>query len=164
MKVEVRKARLKDVPEVIKLWKEFMKDHDKIVLARNKKLKPYLEKRKDAPKSMERYIKGIIRSRNGGVYIAEVDREPAGFTIFWINKNPPVYKILKVGYVTDIFIKKQFRGLGISTQFRKIFTKFFKDKGIKHISMSVFPENKKALSIYHRWGYFDYQISVRKKI
>ncbi len=164
MKIEVRKAKQKDAPAIIKLWQEFMKDHDKIVLARNKKLKPYLEKRKDAPKSMERYIKGIIRSRNGGVYIAEVDGKSAGFTIFWINKNPPVYKILKIGSVTDLFVRKEFRGLGISTKFRKIFTKFFKEKGIKHVTMSTFSENPKALSIYHKWGYFDYQITVRKKI
>lgn len=56
MKIEVRKAKLKDIPEVIKLWKEFMTDHDKIVLARNKKLKPYLEKRKDREQKSPFYL------------------------------------------------------------------------------------------------------------
>ncbi|MFH1256345.1 MAG: hypothetical protein V1494_03550 [Candidatus Diapherotrites archaeon] len=48
--MKIRKASLQNVPSLVKLGVEFMKDHDTAALKRNKKLKPFLAKNNSATK------------------------------------------------------------------------------------------------------------------
>lgn len=160
----IRKANLKDVPTIVKLWKEFMKDHDKIVIKENPKLKPHLVKKKDAADIFRKMIQKNIRSKNGVVHIAEVDGKSAAYSLIFIKDNIPVYKLEKIGYMSDMFVRKEFRGLRISSKFKDEAIKWFKKKRINYISLKVYPENKHAHSIYKNWDFFDYQIDMRRKI
>ena len=74
------------------------------------------------------------------------------------------YKIKKIGYISDLFIIRNYRAKGISSRFKDEAIKWFKKKNIKHISIAVHRENKLAYSIYRKWGFLDYHIELRKKI
>jgi len=52
----IREALLKDIPLVVELWAKFLKQHDEIVLGRNKRLKPYLIRKKNAAKNYRKFL------------------------------------------------------------------------------------------------------------
>lgn len=162
--ITIRTARLADVPMVTKLWKEFVKDQAEIIIGNNAKSKPFLVQRLDAAKNFADWAKRKIRSRSAKVYIAEVDGEPAGFSLIFIRTWPPILRLRRLGYMDDLFVKKEFRGLGISSKLHKEATKWFRQKGMRHVALTVGTGNEPAHSIYEKRGFFDYHVEMRKKL
>lgn len=162
--IKIRKAGLKDVESVVSLWKEFMKEHDGIVLKVTPKLKQILTRKKEATKIFRKFVKDNIRSKNGMVFVAETNQVSIGYSLVLIKDNVRVYHISKIGYISDLFVKKKYRSGGISSKFKYEAIKWFRKKGIKHISIAVHKENKLAYSIYKNWGFIDYHVELRRKI
>jgi GNAT superfamily N-acetyltransferase len=162
--MKIRKARLSDVPGIIELWFEFMKEHGGIVRRGNPKLKPYTILRKDAKEEFKPFVKKNIRSRNGGVVVAEEDGRLVGYTLFFIKKGPSVYTEKVFGYISDMFVKKGSREKRISSLLREEALRFFRKKGIKHSSLVVSPTNSRAREVYKKWGFQEYHIEMRKPI
>ena len=159
----IRKAGLKDIPIIVKLWKEFLKYHDELLMKRNPKLNPYLVKKKTATNSFRKFIKRNIRSKNAVLYIAEVGEKPAGYCLVYIKNNIPIFKLEKIGHISDLFVKQEYRKQGISSKFKNEAIKWLKKKRIKHISLQVYKDNDFAHSIYGKWGFDDYHIEMRRK-
>jgi GNAT superfamily N-acetyltransferase len=162
--VTIRRACLRDVETIIKLWKEFLKQHDEIVMKGNPRLRPYFIRKNDAAKVMERFVIKNIRSRNAIIHVAEAEGKPVGYALSFIKKNNPVYRLERMGHISDLFVIKEYRGLGISSMFKNEAVKWFKRKGVEYISLSVSKENRKAHHIYDRWGFLDYRTEMRMKI
>lgn len=161
--MKIREARLRDIPVIMKLWKEFMTYHDDMV-KKDPRLKDQLLIRKNAADNFKGFLKKNIKSKDAMVYIAEVGREPAGYSLIYIKKNIPIYKLDKTGYLSDLFVRKRFRGLGLSSKFNNTAIKWFKKKGIKYLSIHVYSYNDKARFIYKKWGFFDFHVEMRRKI
>ena len=162
--ISIRKATLKDVPALVGLWKEFMKYHDEYIIKENPKLRTYLVKKKDAADNFRSYIRKNIRSKDAIVHIAEVNGKSAGYSLISIVGNVPIFKIEKIGHLNDLFVRKEFRGMRISSRFKDEAMEWFKRKGVKHISLKLYKDNRFAHSIYKRWGFFDYQTEMRREI
>lgn len=162
--IRIRKATLKDVSLIVDLWKEFMKVHDKIVLQKNKKLVPYNKRLNNAHLIYKKFVAENLTSGKGAVFIAEVDKEVAGYSLIFIKDNIPVFELKRYGYFSDLYVRKEFRRKGISSQLVKRGIKWFKKKGIKHVSIALYSDNEYAHSIYKKWGFFDYHVDMRKKI
>lgn len=160
----IRQAKLKDVGEVVSLWENFMDEHDKIILKKNPRLKAYLVRKKNAAGIFRKFIQKNIKSKNAVVYIAEVDGKSAGYCLVFIKDNIAVFNLKKIGYISDLFVKKDYRGRGISSKFMDAAIRFVKNKKIKHISLVVKKDNKSAYSVYKRWGFLDYHIEMRKRL
>ncbi|MBU0898971.1 MAG: GNAT family N-acetyltransferase [Nanoarchaeota archaeon] len=163
MDTEIRKARLKDVPEIVKLWEEFGEEHIEITTKNNAKSE-YQEKKTNAKDIWEKWIRKSIRSKNSLVAVAEFERKLIGYVLSNIKKTPPVYKIDTFGYISDLFVKKQYRGSGISSKFKDESFKWFKEKGLKHSMIGVYSDNPHAHFIYKKWGFVDSEISMKKKL
>jgi GNAT superfamily N-acetyltransferase len=160
----VRRAEIKDVSIIVRLWKEFMLDHDKEVLAKHPQFKPYQERKKMGYKNFEAFAAKNIKSKESIVLIAEVDGRAAGYCLAYIKENIPVFKLTKLGYISDMFVKKEFRNLRLSSAFKDETLKWFKEKGINHVSLAVNDGNDYARAVYRKWGFEDYHIEMRKGI
>jgi GNAT superfamily N-acetyltransferase len=163
-KVMIRKAGLKDVPLIVKMWKEFVKDHERIVLSNNPKQKTYLSRRPGAAKMFGKYISKQIRSTNAVVHIADVKGKPAGYNLTFTKKNIPIFTVGKLGYLSDLFVRDKYRGMGISSMLKDEALRWLKKKGVAHASIMVNPNNPHAHKIYKRWGFMEYHVEMRKKL
>jgi len=161
-KITIRKATLKDVPVILEMWKEFMAEHDSIVLKENPRLRPHIARKKSAGIVEKKFVQKKIRSKNAMVFIAEVYTKPAGYCLIYIEKRAPVFKIEKTGHIGELFVKKGFRGMKVSSKFRDEAIKWFKKRDIEHISITLYKENRDAHSIYKKWGFHDYIITMHK--
>ncbi|MAG08015.1 hypothetical protein CMO89_00940 [Candidatus Woesearchaeota archaeon] len=162
--VLIRKANVKDISSIVKLWEEFMKDHDKIVLERNERLRLYTPRKKNAADNYRAFITEQLKSRKGAIFFAEVDDNIIGFTLVIIKDEIPVFKIEKIGYISDLFVKKEHRGKGISSQLMDKSIKWLKKNNMNHISIGLYVDNEFAHSVYKKKGFFDYKIEMRREI
>ena len=160
----IRKAKIKEAQEIARMWNEFMKEHDSKVIKKNKKAIQHVAKLSNSQSIFAEYINTCIRSKNASVHVAEDDGKLVAYSLIKINKNIPVFKINTLGYFADLFVKKEYRGKGISSKFRDLAILWFKKKGIKYISITVHPENEYAHSIYKKWGFFDFHVEMRTRI
>ncbi|MBW2976781.1 GNAT family N-acetyltransferase [Candidatus Woesearchaeota archaeon] len=160
----IKEAELSDIPKIVDLWIEFMKEHDNIIFNENPGLKEFEIKDKNIDKSYWEFLKFHIESPDGAVFIAKENKEIAGYTLIFIKDEIPIYKNKKIGYISDLFVKKDFRSRALSSKLRDESIKWFEGKGIEFIALSMYPSNKLAHSIYKGWGFIDYKMEMRKKI
>lgn len=161
--INVRKAKLSDLDSLCLLFKEFMKYHEKLI-KKNPKMKPILAKKKNHIEIIRKFVAKNIKSRNGIVFIAEDDKKPAGYCLSFIKSNTPIFKISKIGYISDLFVKSEYQRKGISTRFKEESFKWFKSKKMKFASIAVRVGNNDAKSIYNHWGFMDESVSLIRKI
>ncbi len=155
---------LKDADTIVELWKDFTKQHDTNIVKHNSKMKPYTLKKSNASKLFGKFLKTNLKSKNAIIHIAEVDGKPAGYNLCFIKDNIPVFKLEKTGHISDLFVKKEFRGRGISSMFKDKAMKWFKKKGLKYALIGVNSLNEHARSIYKKWGFVEYHLELRRKI
>jgi len=160
----IRKANANDVESIIKMWKEFMKIHDAIVMEKNPLLKQHIRLKKDSRESFQKFIKKQIKSTDSLVSIAEIDGKPIGYALSFIKRNIPVFAMDKIGYISDMYIEKEYNGMGIGSKLKNEAVRWFKKKNIKNISLIVFHDNEHARKVYEKWGFFNYSIEMRKGI
>ncbi len=164
----VRNARLEDVSSIVELWKEFMAEHDELVFKENPQIEPYirkyLKKRENAASLFKAFIQENIRSDDALVLITEVEGEPVRFSLALIQNTIPIFVVEKIGAISDLFIKKSFRGRGLSSQLKNETIKWLKKKNIAHATITVYADNKHAREIYKEWDFQDFQVVLRRAI
>lgn len=162
--IRIRKAMRKDVGLLVELWKEFMNYHDDVVIKVRPDLKEHLAKDRKGAENFKGFVSGKIKDKNAIVLIAEVDGKTAGYSLAYIKDNVPVFKVKKLGYLSDLFVRKEFRGLHISTKLVNEAIEFFKKNKMKFVSIAVYNDNEYARNIYKKWGFKEFHVELRKKI
>ncbi|MCK4967569.1 MAG: GNAT family N-acetyltransferase, partial [Candidatus Aenigmarchaeota archaeon] len=114
----IRKARLKDIPEIIKLADALVNSielekwtTDLEYLKQEKKKSNYLE-------DFATFYSKKIYSKNALVLVAEEKGKIIGYSNSHIVKEVPIYVIDKTGYMGDVYITPNNRGKNISTKFK----------------------------------------------
>ena len=102
-------------------------------------------------KKSTKYIKERISNKESTIFLCYCDKEPAGFVQLYetfdslnINKKLVLY---------DLYVKKEFRQIGIGKSLMDIAKKFGHKKKIKLIELSTAITNKKARSLYKSLKY-----------
>ena len=160
----IKEANLDDADEILDIWEDFMDEHTIIVTNENPELKEYLEFDPNRRNIYRKFLESHMKSQDGAVFIAEDNGKIAGYVMIYIKDEIPVFKNKKIGYCSDLFIKKSHRNKSISSKLKNKVMEWFEHKGIKVISLATFYDNKNARAIYNKWGFFDYKVEMRRKI
>ena len=135
MKIKIIKAKKENYKEVgflFDLYRQFYKYKTEI-------------------KKSTQYIKERISKKESTIFLCFCDNEPVGFVQLYetfdslnINKKLVLY---------DLYVKKEFRQIGIGKSLMDIAKKFGHKKKIKLIELSTAITNKKAQSLYESLEY-----------
>ncbi len=152
MKTIIRKATKKDLPKIQEWQNELQKARQKLW----KKSRAFHERTKSI---------SLITKLGAGevVLVAEVDGELAGFVFGEIFKRPG-HTLSKMGYISELFISKNFRNQGISTQLIKSLVREFKNKKCDHSITHTDWENEAAQALYKSLGMMPVTVELWKKI
>ena len=162
--IVIRKARLKDIDTLITLENELYDNQvEYLRKLKSKNLDDFFLKN-NSNTFLKKFILKTIRSKNGLVLIAEVDKKISGYLIIIIKKNIPIFQLEKLAEITDLYIKEEFRGKGISNKLRDEVLKWCKIKKISSITLDLLPKNIHAKSIYEKWGFNEFLIEMRMRI
>jgi len=75
-----------------------------------------------------------------------------------------ISKFTRKGYVSNLYIKKNYRYKGIGKKLLNISLKWLKENNVKYISLEIHLKNKNALKFYRDLGFKDYTLKLAKKI
>ncbi|MFH1420375.1 MAG: GNAT family N-acetyltransferase [Candidatus Aenigmatarchaeota archaeon] len=164
MKIIFAVAKLKDLDELMRLAEDFEKEHFIISTRENAKMKILMKRKKNWPEIMKKYFKKCVKSRNSRVYIAKDGNVIVGYTLLNIKKNMPLSAEKSFGYFDDLFVRKNYRGLGVSTNFKNFGLKWFRQHGIKEVHIGAHWGNARARRIYEGWGFMNRDVSMVKRI
>ncbi|MBI5393396.1 GNAT family N-acetyltransferase [Candidatus Woesearchaeota archaeon] len=160
----IKKAKINDIPIIVRLWYEFMNEHNKIIISENSELKDFEIKEERMQDNYEEFLRTHIESFDGTVFIALENEEIIGYILIFIKDEIPIYKNKKIGYISDLYVKKELRKKAVGSKLKDKSFGWFKEKGIKFVAVPMYPDNKHAHSIYKKWGFFDYKLEMRRKI
>jgi ribosomal protein S18 acetylase RimI-like enzyme len=162
--IVIRKARLNDINMLISLENELYDNQvEYLKKSKSQNLDDFFLKH-NSNTFLKQFILQTIRSKNGLVLIAEFDKQIAGYLIIIIKKNIPIFKLEKLAEITDLYIKEEFRGNGISNKLRDEVFKWCNIKKISSITLDMIPNNIHAKRVYEKWGFTKFLIEMRMRI
>jgi ribosomal protein S18 acetylase RimI-like enzyme len=100
----------------------------------------------------------------GAVFVAETNDEVVGFISLQVeNKNDPlICKKVDCVYISDIAVLENYRGVGIGMKLLQAGEKYAQVKKIKYLKLNVCAKNQKAMDLYQRFGFHDYEAILLK--
>lgn len=152
--MNIRKVKIEDYEEVVKLYKELW-DAEKIFDLNLKQKYEVSDKQKAK-------IQKRIKSRKEIFLVAEENKEIVGLIDGYIIDDNNY--IEKVGYLDHLCVSKKYREQGISTKLIEEFTKIMKSKNVSYLKLNAFEQNIPAVSLYKKLGFEEYSIYYTKKI
>lgn len=107
-------------------------------------------------------IEKVIDGKFGILFIAYDNSQPIGFVHAMIRFTPPYLGNLKVGYISQLYVKQAYRNNSIGTLLMKAAEDWFDSKCVHSYELSVHSFNKQSIEYYHHLGYQDELIQMRK--
>ncbi len=153
--MRIREATGKDLREMMELVKGMTDYHHKL----DKYYKPFSKY-----KGLEKYVKEQLKDKNVKTLVAEEEGKIIGRIVGVIIKAPPYLAFKKIGNIDDTFIREKYRHRGIGEKLLKELLKWFGEKKIKHIELSVDARNEIGVRAWKKFGFYDYRIEMRKDL
>ena len=155
--MKIRKAKPEEVGQIADLQQGLM--------LREKKIDPtYYDISKYAKKRFVEFAKKKIKNRNSILLVATVDDKIVGYILGWVKERPPVFKLKRVGYISDCFMIKEFRWKGIGEKLVQRMLAWFKTKKLNYAELVVTSRNKLGLTVWKDLGFKEYRKIMRRKI
>ena len=111
-----------------------------------------------------RYLQKDLKYINRGIFIAIIDEKIVGMILAQYFKPLPISLYKKKGYISNLFIKKEFRKKGIGKKLVETVIDWLKRNKTEHVTLEIHKDNKSALELYHKMGFNDYTVKLSKKI
>jgi len=159
--MKIRKATGKDIPALLPLWRDFCFHHEMLDPEHSQKVT-------NCEKEMAKMFKKQMSKTNVRIFVAEdgkgEHKELVGYIYGWIKENAPVYKIKKLGYVSNLYVRSEYRGVKVSTKLNDAMYKFFKKNKVKYAEVKVLSRNRQTVKIYENWGFEELHKVMRRKL
>lgn len=154
--MKIRKATRKDLRELMNLQmelEEFIK----------KKFAPELSLDKIKRVAESDFKKNLGKSRNWFILVAEHEGNMIGFVKAKIKKDEWTRGKYR-GLIADVFIKKEWRGKGVTKRLLREAIKIMKERGVRLYEIFSNIDNKRAIKAWKSVGFEESMIMLEKKI
>jgi len=156
--MKIREIKKNELSKIFPLAKEFIEDYRKIT--KPKKCVTI----ETALKNKKRIFTNDLKKGTGNIIVAEKDEEFIGY-IFVLSFIPGIQKSdNRQGYISDLYIQKEFRKKKIAQKLSKEAEKWLKKKKINEIILDVNIVNINAKKLYLKLNYKEESIRMSKKL
>lgn len=156
---EIAKPTIKDIPQILKLWKEQYDYHHK--------LDPiyYVPYSEELGEKVRIYLERIIQGDDQHILVARDGANLVGFITFDIGETSYFdANITKYGELKEVLVTESARGTGIGGELVKTMEKHFQDLDLPYVIIQCSSFNKTALAIYQKMGYTPRQELLYKSL
>lgn len=157
MRPIIRKAKKQDIEEITSMLLELNKSHDKFNRA-------FFKRKKNARGIFKKFAKKAVTKRDWLALVATENGKYLGYCISHKDRVPPVYKCQNQMAVSDIYVRKKYRGKGIGKILLQEVQKWAKKKGARFLTLSMDTKNRKAASLYEKFGFSKSRYTMHKKV
>ncbi len=106
-------------------------------------------------------IKDYIDSQDTEVLVALDDDCIIGSIYGQIRPRKEFFKTPHLGYIGFMYVRREYRGQGVSQQLIKAITAWFHRHGISEIILHVYAKNSAAIRAYEKVGFEHHLIEMR---
>ena len=157
MELTIRKYELEDIDyiaEMQKLMNEYHIQYD------NEYYKPAV----NASHEFAAYLRKKIDDESFHILIAEYGGNAAGYVMGWLEKRPPIYENQNTAYLSNIFVKEEFRNSGIGKKLYQEMEKWYVRNKVDFIEIKADARNTETLNKFRNSGFKDQSITFYKKV
>ena len=155
--IEINKAQLKDVEEIVKLRKKLYEFYAKI------DEKEYGLK-KNAFELLKKETKKNLKSNKYVSYVAKKEGKIVGFVQGVIKNNYPIFKLKKKGRIGEIFKIEKYRSKKIGPKLVNQVLEIFKKKNLRYVDVVADVRNNISLNFWQKQRFRSKQNILVKKI
>ena len=145
--MEYRIAHVNDIDAIISLWQEARIYHEE--------LDPRLMMLPDAATQVQDYYHEQISSEDAAFYLAFEKQVPVGYICAQLQKRAPVYKYSQVGFIDGLFVKEEFRRIGVGKKLVELALSWFQEREIDRIQLNVASLNQPGIDFWKKCGFTD---------
>ena len=157
MKITVRKAKASDVGAIAYSWAGLIDYHENIDLS-------YYKRSKNAMDNYKRFVRRCLKDRNKEFYVALLDGKVVGHIGLDIKHRPPIFSVVKYGYIIDAFVLERFRKKGVLKALLKEAEKWFRKKKVSFVEMRISAKDDSGMKIWHKVGFEERVKMMHKKL
>ena len=151
MEIVIRPAEERDLPAMLRLWREMMDFHARW----DARFRP--GRAPDAEDAWTKYLRQEIwGSDKWCALVAEQNGDVVG-QIMGVLRNPvPVFEPGTYGYVTDIVVDPQVRRRGVGKALFQSLEAWFLERGASHLELQVLEHNPASQAFWRAMGCTDF--------
>ncbi len=148
----IRQATAADLPTLL--------DFEQKIIATERPMDPTLIQ--DQPISYYP-IKDYLDADDTEVLVAVADDQVVGSIYGQIRPRKPFFQTTHLGYIGFMYVRKVFRGQGVSQSLIKHINQWFDQQNITEIILTVYAQNPRAIRAYEKVGFEPHLIEMRLK-
>jgi GNAT superfamily N-acetyltransferase len=155
--IKIVKAEERHVPDICKLWLEFMRFSEDI--------DPIFEPRDGAMMVFEKeYLRPFMKLENSLILVSLDGEKVVGYSYSLISDLSKLEKRKQYGCVHDFFINADYRRRGIGEKMYAEILNWFHSRNINRIELQVIAKNEAACSFWRKHGYGDFEHTWYRQI
>jgi len=118
-----------------------------------------------APDPIHYYdLEALIKSEDSEVVVVTREDQIIAGGYVTIKPAKPYLDHDRYAYVGFMFVRPQYRGLGLAQDILDHLTRWSKDRGLNEIRLEVYDENEPAVKAYTKAGFSKNLVEMRKRI
>jgi len=156
LKIEIRKATVKDLDGILRLNFELFK----------KEYREY-DKTLDldwTQRGGEKYFRNRIAKSDGFVAVAESGGKLVGYLCGGMPKMEAHRIKMKHAELENMFVDKRFRRQGVGKKLAEEFLNWCRENKADYVSVSASYENEEGIHFYRKLGFENYEIVLEMKV
>ncbi len=154
--LEIRQARLDDLDHIVLLWKELADLHgaldSRYALA------------DQAENEARKFLAASIQDPAWHFLVALEDGITVGFISGFVRENSPAMVQRCYGYIEDAIVTARCRRTGIGEQLCHEMEVWLQAHGAEYIGLNAASTNPISKAFWHKMGYRDISIKMRKEV
>lgn len=153
----IRPATPADVPAVLPMVERISALHESWDPARYGKL-PNIAQRYD------HWLKAQAESPTSVFLVAESEGKLVGFLIGTTEREIPIYRIDRYGFIHDLWVEEGYRNEGIARQMVMLAVEKFAQIGVKQVRLETAGPNETARKLFESCGFRVSAISMLREL
>ena len=154
--MNIRPARPTDIPRLVELWTEFMDYHVKF--------DPAYARSEVAVENWVKYVESKFCNPDCQLFVAEKEGQVVAYAGAIVKEYPPVFEVLKYGFVEEIAVTREFRRTGIGKRLVETAEAWLHAAGVTQIDVKIDVENEASMALFKGRGFAPRSQTLTKKI
>lgn len=118
---------------------------------------------KNSHAKIKKDLSEIFAPKKYKVFIAEEKGKLIGYASGKIVEKPD-YISDREGFIDELYVEEDYRGIGVGRKLYEKLVEYFRKEKCTHLSLNTYAINKKAIAIYKKWGFMEFDLNLRKLI
>ena len=153
--VSVREAKVKDIPRLVRIYREFMAHFEELDPMFRQDSSYWTDRSKDN-------FSDDLNNKDKLYILIEENGNLVGFIDIRISRRPDDYIIKKTGHIESVYIRPEHRKKGYGKLLLDRAMEWFSLKKVNTFTIGTLPEDKAARSFWKKMGFKEYLVMYRK--